>query len=155
MTKSAAVCCTGCLRQSTPQPQTAGRGCCKSNRSADCLDVWQSLSMSSSYLQEFFDSLCPARQQLSVPLAHLVQLPSPHKRAVPASCVLAPAAALLFSLLSTSSVQVALAKPIITLLSKEYHARQMHQRPNVVQVGACVLGMRRCGLDLEGCTAKC
>ena len=73
------------------------------------------------------------------------------KRAVPTCSGLAPAAALLTSLLSTSSVQVALAKPIITLLSKEYHARQMHLRPNVVQVGACMVGTRRCGLHMEVC----
>lgn len=30
--------------------------------------------------------------------------------------------------------QVQLAKPIIQLLSKEHHNKQMHQRPNVVQV---------------------
>ena len=30
--------------------------------------------------------------------------------------------------------QVQLAKPIIQLLSKEYHSKQMHHRPNVVQV---------------------
>lgn len=30
--------------------------------------------------------------------------------------------------------QIALAKPIIVLLQREYHLRQSHQRPNVVQV---------------------
>ena len=30
--------------------------------------------------------------------------------------------------------QVQLAKPIIQLLSKEHHNKQMHQRPNIVQV---------------------
>ena len=30
--------------------------------------------------------------------------------------------------------QIQLAKPIIALLSKEYHLRQSQQRPNVVQV---------------------
>ena len=30
--------------------------------------------------------------------------------------------------------QVQLAKPIIQLLSKEHHSKQMHHRPNVVQV---------------------
>ena len=48
-------------------------------------------------------------------------------------------------------MQVALAKPIITLLSKEYHARQMHQRPNVVQVGACMLERKRCGPHRDVC----
>ena len=137
----------------SPKPQAKAAA-----KATDPLTAWMFSSLCpcpQATCRKFFDSLCPSREQLSVPLGHLVQLAPPHKRAVPASCVLAPATALLFSLLSTSSVQVALAKPIITLLSKEYHARQMHQRPNVVQVGACVLGMRRCGLDLEGCTAKC
>ncbi len=31
--------------------------------------------------------------------------------------------------------QIALAKPIIVLLQREYHLRQSHMRPNVVQVG--------------------
>jgi hypothetical protein len=31
-------------------------------------------------------------------------------------------------------VQVTLAKPIISLLSKEYHYKQSHMRPNVIQV---------------------
>lgn len=31
--------------------------------------------------------------------------------------------------------QVTLAKPIIQLLSKEYHYKQSHLRPNVIQVG--------------------
>ncbi len=31
--------------------------------------------------------------------------------------------------------QINLAKPIIMLLSKEYHSRQANLRPNVVQVG--------------------
>ena len=34
--------------------------------------------------------------------------------------------------------QVQLAKPIIQLLSKEHHSKQMHQRPNVVQVSNVV-----------------
>jgi transformation/transcription domain-associated protein len=32
--------------------------------------------------------------------------------------------------------QAALAKPIIALLSKEYHQKQTTHRPNIVQVGA-------------------
>ena len=37
--------------------------------------------------------------------------------------------------------QVQLAKPIIQLLSKEHHGKQMHHRPNVVQVVALVSAM--------------
>lgn len=35
--------------------------------------------------------------------------------------------------------QVQLAKPIIALLSKEYHLKQAQHRPNVVQVGSLLL----------------
>jgi transformation/transcription domain-associated protein len=46
--------------------------------------------------------------------------------------------------------QAALAKPIIALLSKEYHQKQTAARPNIVQVGVglwcvnCVIRMPAC-----------
>ena len=44
--------------------------------------------------------------------------------------------------------QVQLAKPIIQLLSKEHHSKQMQQRPNVVQVCADS-AMCTCGSHLH------
>ena len=44
-----------------------------------------------------------------------------------------------------SFLQVTLAKPIITLLSKEYHHKQSGMRPNIIQVCVCVsAGARGC-----------
>ena len=56
--------------------------------------------------------------------------------------------------------QVTLAKPIIALLSKEYHHKQAHHRPNIIQVRAQarqprVAAVSLFGVDQPACLPSC
>ncbi len=50
---------------------------------------------------------------------------------------------------------MSLAKPIIALLSKEYHMRQATQRPNVAQVGFNIGGFDGLSIRFEGQAPRC